>query len=811
MKRENIISFAKRFYPVLVFFLVYLYIFRVVFFKGFVPYPSDLLVSYFFPYNSGGWEGFQAFVAHKEFIASDVVRQIYPWRVLAMELIKSGQVPLWNPYAFSGTPLLANLQSAVFYPLNILFFMFSNKTAWITYVMLQPVIAFISMYLFIRSLKLGKEAALFSGIAFGFISYTMIWFELGVVGHTAAWLPLGLYGINRFTETKMSIYLLVTVLALSCVLFAGHAQTAVYIFLLTFAYYLFRSWRKITLPHKLRNGLILLLPVGIGAIQLLPSIELLSLAARNTATSSAVFYRMQLPVQHLIMLFAPDFYGNPAVNNFWGVDYNEFISYVGIVALVFAFLGIFSGIKDGHVRFFVISGIIALLFALPTPLSNLLQLLNIPVLGTGIPARSLFVLEFALVVLAGYGVSQLMKGKIVLVPIFMLGLCYVVIWGIVLGFPSLIPKLTENGGIAQRNLIIPSLIFAVTAGSIILTRLRPSLKYLLFAGLICCAAFEYQYVFYKYLPFAPVAFIFPNHSLIQQLQKVSGTSRVYGYDTARFEPNMTTAWQLYSPEGYDPLYLRRYGELMYASQIGKLVRTIPRSDATLELTLPVQDSREKQLLMNLMDVRYIADKDEFATKIRYQDAAKYNADRFRLIWQEGKYRIYENTRAYPRASVYYSWVTGSSDDEIVNTLFQKDFPVNDTLILSETPGRRSALPAAPATVTSFTASQVTIRARAEAAGMLFLSDAYAPGWKAEVDGKEAPLYAADYAFRAVPLSKGDHTVVFHYQPESFRAGIAVTGMSAITFILLLFYCLRSFRFRKSKDINNNHSPKRRNK
>lgn len=54
--------------------------------------------------------------------ASDAIRQIYPWKELAVSMIKEGQLPLWNPYAFSGTPLLANIQTAVFYPLNILFF-----------------------------------------------------------------------------------------------------------------------------------------------------------------------------------------------------------------------------------------------------------------------------------------------------------------------------------------------------------------------------------------------------------------------------------------------------------------------------------------------------------------------------------------------------------------------------------------------------------------------------------------------------------------------------------------------------------------
>ena len=38
---------------------------------------------------------------------------ILPWKNLTIETFKMGQWPLWNPYAFSGTPHLANFQSAV--------------------------------------------------------------------------------------------------------------------------------------------------------------------------------------------------------------------------------------------------------------------------------------------------------------------------------------------------------------------------------------------------------------------------------------------------------------------------------------------------------------------------------------------------------------------------------------------------------------------------------------------------------------------------------------------------------------------------
>jgi len=44
--------------------------------------------------------------------------QFYPWRRFALDAIRSGHLPLWNPYLGNGAPLIANHQSAVFYPPN---------------------------------------------------------------------------------------------------------------------------------------------------------------------------------------------------------------------------------------------------------------------------------------------------------------------------------------------------------------------------------------------------------------------------------------------------------------------------------------------------------------------------------------------------------------------------------------------------------------------------------------------------------------------------------------------------------------------
>src|SRR4030042_4689729 len=117
----------SHFFPVIVIFIVTCLIFFKIFLKGLYPIPADLLVSFYFPWYSGGWEGYNPWTTHKEMLGADSIRQIYPWKAFAFDQMKNGQFPLWNPFTFSGQPLAANFQSSVFYPFNLFYFMTSAR------------------------------------------------------------------------------------------------------------------------------------------------------------------------------------------------------------------------------------------------------------------------------------------------------------------------------------------------------------------------------------------------------------------------------------------------------------------------------------------------------------------------------------------------------------------------------------------------------------------------------------------------------------------------------------------------------------
>src|SRR3989338_1627115 len=115
-------NYFKSHLYLLIYIIIVVIFYYPFLFAGKMPIPGDTIVGMYHPYRDVVWDNYVSGVPFKNFLITDPVRQQYLWRKLAIAQIKKGHLPLWNPYSFSGTPLLANFQSAVFYPLNILYF-----------------------------------------------------------------------------------------------------------------------------------------------------------------------------------------------------------------------------------------------------------------------------------------------------------------------------------------------------------------------------------------------------------------------------------------------------------------------------------------------------------------------------------------------------------------------------------------------------------------------------------------------------------------------------------------------------------------
>ncbi len=70
-------------------------------------------------------------------------------------------------------------------------------------------------------------------------------------------------------------------------------------------------------------------------------------------------------------------------------------------------------------------------------------------------------------------------------------------------------------------------------------------------------------------------------------------------------------------------------------------------------------------------------------------------------------------------------------------------------------------------------------------GYLVIADAFAPGWRATLDGEPVPLLPADVAFRAIAIPEGEHEVVLRYAPWAKRFGLPMTALGAVLCLLWL--------------------------
>jgi uncharacterized membrane protein YfhO len=88
----------------------------------------------------------------------------------------------------------------------------------------------------------------------------------------------------------------------------------------------------------------------------------------------------------------------------------------------------------------------------------------------------------------------------------------------------------------------------------------------------------------------------------------------------------------------------------------------------------------------------------------------------------------------------------------------------------------------------YSSTLIEIEAGLTKNGFLFLSDSFYPGWKVYIDDEQGKILRANNNFRAVALNKGFHEVKFTYMPVLLYAGLAISCITVISF--LVFFLLK---------------------
>ena len=261
-----------------------------------------------------------------------------------VEMVKTGSLPLWNPYLYCGYPLLATLQVGFFYPLSLIHYFFPFHLAFNYFIILHYFLALLFMYWLVRYFQFSRGASILSAITFGFSGYLLSMVTMNTTLTSLIWLPLILLiydkAIKKFTLGR---FILLSILL--AVQFLGGEPTVLYLSaIFLFFYGLVEgigAWQAIA-KHLFILFFTLITAAGLCAIQLIPFIEVLLNSYRVLKTDYAFITTRCFPPEELLNLISPYFFGNIIQNTYLdilrGDRYQAWLisPYIGILPVIFS-------------------------------------------------------------------------------------------------------------------------------------------------------------------------------------------------------------------------------------------------------------------------------------------------------------------------------------------------------------------------------------------------------------------------------------------------------------------------------------------
>jgi hypothetical protein len=741
-------------------------------------------------------------------VGADIWGAYYYWRHFGFQSLAGGEIPLWNPYSFSGLPFVAGMESAIFYPPNLIYLFFGTAFSINLSIALHCFLAGLFTYLFARYMDLGRAGAVLSAVTFVYGAPCFLRIYAGhLVGLAAlTWLPLLLMSAEAFLRKGEIRCVLWGGLVLSMQFLAGQPQYLFYSMIAVSLYFFI----NLPLRKELREapyffaGFCLLVLTGLflSAVQLFPSLELTRYSVRNALGYEWVS-TFSLPPENLTTLLLPDFFGNLLTVPYWGKNYLwEMSVYVGIVPLI---LGATAIVFDRSRPVLIFSSIAAVSVVLAlgkhTPLFGILYA-YVPGFNL-FRGLSKFVVEFSFAwsMLAGYGLKKLTarpeeteaKTRALSYTVLAVALLLVVIGVLgILGTPDFrrlwtsFVKGYEKGvddylpvslsedffrgsfQVVSRDLFRAAIILLVFGGLLLLVvKLKNSATRLFIVAVLALTALDLWTFGARYLVSFNPEILYMDRELKAFFKSDKEPFRLATPIATLLNVGFLEGTK--DVGGYDQLTLRNYNEFINFSQ------GLPLDKPNFAMVI-----NRASPMLDLLNVRYYV----------LDDSANVALPYFHPVFQNSRYKVYRNSRALPRTFVVHDARVIKGREDALQALASPTFNPTSTAIVDEAidglpgnPALRSPVP----TVLEDLPRKIVIRADLKEAGLLVLGDVYYPGWKVFVDDQETRIYQVNHAMRGVFLSKGRHLAEFRYDPLSFKLGAVVSLASLVLVAAFLLW------------------------
>ncbi|MCC6142496.1 MAG: YfhO family protein [Candidatus Hydrogenedentes bacterium] len=738
-----------------------LFIFPGTFLRGELIWPSDILYLVQ-PWKSLAPEGFSV---PKNPIMSDVLTAFHPYYRCTEEALKAGEWPLWNPNQCAGTPLLANCQSAVFYPPRLLHALgLSIPLATTIYVLLKVWLCGFTAYICGRKLGLGAWATRFLAAAWMLNSYSLYWANWPLTD-VAAWVPLVFLCIEYILAGQYRRGIVGLGASGALLLLAGHPETAFTFAFGMGAYFVLRLaierrweqrlWRPVaSAAAGWTLALLVCLPV------LLPFVEYLLNSYTFYERHLAEFEETSLPVQAVLDLFIPRFFGTNSDYNTWGhFEANRHAIYAGVTVWIGAMLAL-AGARRGQLpkaSVYALAGAAAfqMLLAFPTP--YLMFIKEAPGLASLRQNYHIAFPLFAIALLGTVGIENWIRSRPPLRDLAWPLVFLAVTAGLVaVGwqfYEGLMGALKMTGYVGWQ--IVVAGIVAILSLALLLAGRVPRLGRPALAVLVLLLSADLVYAARGANVTVPRSTAVDEPALIHRLQNLEGAVRVEG-SSARIPSGTLTARGIEEWLGYDGLFPMRV--LRFARHLKK----------------DLWNSMEP-----VIGLRYYLD--DPSLRSGPLDDGYFPLDdpaRFQPVGKVDGVTIYENKLAYPKTFFAKTYRQVDDIDAIFAELSRADYDPRGTVLTDLAPAEAPPEPGTgdpgSAAITRRTTTEVVVEATANYPAVLVVTDSYFPGWHAYLDGDRVEMFPAYTIFRGVVLPAGKHTITMRYEPWTFRVGMAAS-------------------------------------
>jgi len=719
---------------------------------------------------------------------TDSARTYLPRGVELKRRVKAGELPLWNPYPFGGSPFFADPQAKVVYPVSLMLTVFDPARALGYDVAIHFLLAMLGMYLFLRIIGASTLGCMAGAFAYGFSSFFFL--RMGHPTFVAA-SQLFLYGV-----AALVVYVICDSIE---ALISREARVAL-------------GKVRILVVSAFLSGLVV-------AIQLVPFAEFL----RNTQGQGLSLDSMrQAHLWHpvfLIRAIVPDFFGNPIDGTSWtGVvrgmvhPYNSgLMIYCGVTALLVALSGMVFIRVSRHIRALTVLLLLSVGMGTSVFLFKIASVL-LPLATYSQMDRVSVVACFALAALAGKGLSMVSLSTdrrqrryfvitaLVIVAGLLVGSAVFVAKGpdLISGFSRkaselLAEKWFHQSGFKlrewlgsgtdrwlgfQHRQIARALVFGIVGlvSLILSVRFRPKARIAFGAGVILVLTI-----------LVDVGLTARRYYVSQPGESLTPTQGIEELKGLLDEPGR---WRTGNLEAQGSALPSNIPQIYGIPMFGGTNAVLPAAYADrLRLVMSSGDIEPAMgpatgTVGDLMCVRYLVAADSLAAPSN--DLARTG---YRLV-HGGDMYVYENTSALPKGICV--------DRDLVGPGFFRRPPGGGPPILNLMAGldRIESLICGRCEIVRYEPERVELEVKAEKDCFLLFQDTYYPGWVADVDGMRQPILKTDLGFRAVQLPAGDHSVVMKFRPMSFKLGLGLTCLGII--LSIVYGTKKGFRQKSRK-------------